>query len=198
MKPIYFDCDGVLLDWEKSFRFWAQDRLQKEISDRPQSWDLAAWLGVQEHRAKVLIHQFNHSDHFANLAPLPGAVEFLNELRSPQTSYRFEVLSSCSRDPKVIRNRRWNLGNHFGDDTFKVIECLDLGESKELSLAVRRKGVWIEDNYHGALAGHRHGHKTFMIRCPQNQQWETESVPEITWVDHITDLLSNRHISHFM
>lgn len=194
MKPIYLDCDGVLLDWERSFREWVQIRLSKEIADRPQSWNLAEWLGVSEMRAQTLIHQFNHSDLFPTLQPVAGAIEFVENLKD--YGFRMEVLSSCSRDPVVIRNRRWNLAQHFGESTFSVIECLNLGESKEPSLMVRRKGVWIEDNYPGAMAGHRQGHMTYMVRCPHNQQWEAGSIKEIVWVDNLTDLLGVR-FSHF-
>lgn len=186
MKPIYLDCDGVLLDWEAAFRVWISCRIPHKITDRPQNWDLSYWLGVSKARAMAWIHEFNHSKDFCKLAPLPGAQEFVKTWH--ECGSRIEVLTSCSRDPAVVERRKKNLSRVFGEDVFSAVECLDLGESKAPSLMYRRKGIWIEDNYHGAVAGMNLGHKTFMVRCPHNQQWEADSDRRITWVNRISDV----------
>jgi beta-phosphoglucomutase-like phosphatase (HAD superfamily) len=196
MKPVYFDCDGVLLNWEAAFRNWAMDQLGKELPKHTNSWDLHLWLGVTPPRARKLIHDFNHSEQFANIEPMPGAINLVKDLKD--TGHRMEVLTSCSRDPAVIRRRRWNLAEHFGDATFSTIECLHLHESKEPILSLMRKGIWIEDNYEGAKAGHHHGHKTYILRHPHNVASEKNSIAGITWINRLDDLMRYTVYSTFV
>jgi beta-phosphoglucomutase-like phosphatase (HAD superfamily) len=182
---IYLDCDGVLLDWEAGFRTWAIRRLRRPLIAQPKSWDLSQWLGVTPDEAKAMIHEFNHGPEFGLLTPIAWAAEAVAALAG--NGYQIHVITSCSRSAEVVMRRAENLHRYF-PNKIDTVTCLDLGESKAPYLAERGPGIWVEDNYHGALAGHDLGRKTFMLQCPHNEQWLAESVSGIDWHDNWPDL----------
>lgn len=177
---IILDCDGVLLDWESAFRRWAVTKLRRPLPAFPQSWSLASWLKVPGGEAINMIHEFNHGVHFAGLLPIDGAEIATRVLW--EMGHTLHVVTSCSRNPDVRKMRSYNLDRYF-PGRFSSLTCLNLGESKAETLTGFGPSIWVEDNYHSALHGLEAGHRSFMLRCPHNREWEADSVPEIEWHD---------------
>lgn len=182
------DCDDVLLNWLRGFRSWLlKYRGIRPDEDGPDSWSLAAWLGVTDKRAAELIAQFNDSPAFGDLAAFPDAIEAVRTLKA--SGHRLTVLTSCSDDPMVIARRTANLRDQFGD-VFNRVVCLGLGQSKRDWLDVLRTGVWIEDNYKNAMMGHEAGNKTFVMRRRHNREDERNSHRDLVWVDDWRPIIS--------
>lgn len=182
------DCDGVLLDWQRGFRSWVfRHRGVRPLTDEPQSWSLAEWLGLDEHECRTLIEQFNASQEFGQLAALPDAVDAVGRLH--RAGHRLTVLTSCSSRPEIANRRRENLRREFGQGFDRVI-CLDLHECKRTWLDVLRPGVWIEDNYRNALQGMYAGNKTFMLRRSHNRADEIAGDDRIQWIDDWRPIIS--------
>lgn len=183
------DCDDVLLDWIRGFRTWLFDTCRiKPVADAPASWSLAEWLGMRDDRCRELISEFNASEKFGQLNAIPDAVSAIGALKA--RNHRLTVLTSCSADPAIVNRRRENLDREF-DGAFDRVICLGLGELKSKWLEVLRNGIWIEDNYKNAVAGHNAGHKTIVMRRNHNREDERTSIRHITWVDDWRPILSS-------
>jgi FMN phosphatase YigB (HAD superfamily) len=183
------DCDDVLLDWIRGFRSWLFDTYRiTPTAPAPSSWSLAEWTGVTESRCRELIAEFNASERFGLLNAIPEAVSAVARLKA--RGHKLTVLTSCSADPAIVGRRRENLNREFYG-AFERVICLGLGEPKSMWLAVLRRGIWIEDNYKNALAGHNAGHETIMMRRSHNREDEFASIPHIRWVDDWRSIVSS-------
>lgn len=183
------DCDDVLLDWQQGFRSHLFNRHAiRAPAEGPSSWSLAEWLGISEQRCLDLITEFNASQQFGELAPMPGAFSAVQRLA--RQGYRLTVLTSCSDDPVIVDRRKENLRRVFGG-AFDRIICVGLLESKRTWLDVLRPGIWIEDNYRNALMGKDAGNKTFVMRRSHNRADEATSDPHLIWCDDWQPIISH-------
>lgn len=182
---VLLDCDGVLLDWEASFREWVAARLRRPIAAQPSHWDLTKWLKVDSEEADKLIRAFNRSEGFGNLAPIYGSQWALSAL--VEVGAELHVITSCSDLPNVCHARKKNLTAIFGD-VFASITCLPLHGSKVKALANHEPGaIWVEDNFTNATVGHHLGHQSFVLRYPHNAH--ADGKPGPTWCDDWPDVL---------
>ncbi len=185
---IILDCDDVLLDWIKRFRFFCMsERFLDPDEVGPGSWSMAEWLGVTEDEAFSMIQDFNASHHFAFLDAVDGAQEAIKRLSRGHTLH---VLTACAKDAETIERRELNLQREFGP-VFWTVQCLALGESKAAHLRAFDPGIWIEDNYKHAVAGVEAGHRTFLRRRPHNASLEAASIPEITWFTEWSEVVAH-------
>ena len=110
-KPIIYDCDGVLLDIIGGLRkaLWEIDGI-KTNGPVPLSYDLKEWMGVDD-QAFVIdrIQRFNsgEGEYFANLDPLPGAVDFVKAMR--ERGYEDSVLTAAGTEAKIKTGRASNV-----------------------------------------------------------------------------------------
>ena len=192
-SPVIFDCDGVLLDWERGFKHWVQEHYPayQFASEYPASWELGAWIGCGPTQAMNLIQQFNQSEAFGRLLPMPHADETLYTVyRCHQPIY---VLTSCSADPAVRRRRAENLERRFPTPIARVI-CLDLGVSKLQTLhafyTIFGECIWVEDNYENAMRGVEVGHRSFLLRRPHNREHWENGPASLNHLDNLSDLMS--------
>lgn len=188
MMTILLDCDDVLLDWVSGFRKFASRALAREIEGEPTSWSMAEWIGGSDNLVGQLIAEFNRSEAFGELEPVPGAQLVVQQMHEdPDT--RLHVITSCSTDPVTVARRRANLERHFGVHTFDSVHCLDLGESKKKLLQAWRPGaLWIDDNYKNAVLGADVGHRVMIRTRPHNQVHRANSDPRLFWFDHWSQL----------
>lgn len=184
--PIILDCDGVLLDWLRPFRRFAEARIGRDLSPSPTSNDLHDWLDVDRAEAARLVREFNYSSAFGELEPMPGAVAAVEEMWKSRRS--IVVLTSCGDSDTARIRRQRNLRRVFGH-VFDEIVCLPLYANKTRHLQSIEKGIWVEDTYSAALAGAAAGHRSFMLRQPHNEQFVSGSSGEIQWADSWADLL---------
>lgn len=185
---IILDCDDVLLDWVKRFRYFCMtERGLNPAEAGPGSWKMTDWLGVSDDEALRLIQDFNASHHFAFLDAVDGAQDAVARLARTHDLY---VLTACSTDPETVERRKQNLRVVF-DDVFSSIWCLDLGASKSQALSQFEPSIWVEDNYKHAVAGVEAGHRTFLRRRPHNLSLEAASIPEITWFTEWSEVVAH-------
>lgn len=179
--PVILDVDDVLLDWSASFLRYANWKYRaKPVKEQPDSWHLSEYFGVASEVIHEWVKDFNSSPHFCDLAALPGAKHAVSHFA--KNGHPIFAVSSCWGNMQTPILRQTNLFSHFGN-VFSEIMCLPLGADKTPYLAGIADGIWVEDNYTNAVAGHAAGHKTFMMRRPHNRSLESSSIPEIEWID---------------
>ena len=153
------DCDDVLLDWNAGFRSFLEAKGIYTDPSGPDDWDMDTWVGQ---KAFPLIQEFNASEAFSQLDPLPGAVEFVAGLQNPF------ILTACSTDPAVVARRRENIKRHFG----RVPSiCLELGASKKDVLRLFSPGTYFEDNVRHAQDGVAAGHEVVVFERSHNRKY---------------------------
>lgn len=157
------DVDGVLLDWFSQFKSFIHSKNITPTADRPSDWSLKDWL--PDHDIVGLISEFNSSEAFGDLPPLPDAMAAIPQLR--KMGYRLVAVTSCSSEHGVVQRRRENLIRHFGH--FEDIICLPLGTRKLDVLELYHPTWWVEDRFEHALEGVEAGHKAVLLNRPHNQ-----------------------------
>jgi phosphoglycolate phosphatase-like HAD superfamily hydrolase len=169
-KPIIFDCDGVLVDYVGGFRTFL-----KEVDgidthpEGPREYDMRSWVGTTDMKFVIdRIKRFNTNEggYFANLKPLPGAVDVVQRLR--EAGARESVLTQCDTNPATMKARKANLERIFGG--FENIQFVDLGGSKKAYLEAHPRSWFIEDNVVNAQLGAKTGHDTLLIEYLHNRE----------------------------
>ncbi len=183
--PFITDIDDVVLNWIDAFRPHAQKSLKRAICPKgPDSWNLAAWLGVED--ALPYINAFNASPQFGNLNPFDCARRVLPAIA--QAGHPICVITAVSDHPGITQLRIQNLHAIFGD-IFHSIDFVPLGGSKaphlqRIHTTFGGPGIWVEDNYKNARAGADIGHTTFVVRRPGNRHHEAACTDKrLTWID---------------
>ena len=195
-QPVIFDCDGVLLDWEKGFFEWMKKVHPEYIlkTPYPGHWDLHHWIGCDKEKAMFLVTKFNNSTAFGNLMPMSSAQRVVHDLHI--AGHPLYVVTSCSGEDGVRARRMQNLLVEFGR-VFQNVICLPLGLSKLDTLkafhTVLGRGIWVEDNYQNAAHGYEAGHQTFFLHRPHNAGYHglrERDGHEIKHLENIRDLVS--------
>lgn len=165
MSLILTDADGVLLDWNASFREWLSDRGYTEIRD--DVYDLHICYDIAKEEAKALIRQFNESAAICQIGPFRDSVWWVKRIHQ-ELGYRFRVITSMSLCRYAYGARQINLRNHFGDAIESLIS-LDTGAGKYDILSRQPKGLyWIEDKYENAIDGYSLGLKSILVEHNHN------------------------------
>lgn len=180
-KVILTDCDGVLLDWEYSFKVWMMHRgYEAQVSG---TYNIAEMFDITKSEKDTLVRQFNESAAIGFLPPLRDAVHYVRKLHD-EHGYVFHCLTSLSDDPSAKRLRQMNLDKVFGKGIFEVLTCADTGADKHEILEPYRNSrcVWVEDKAENAqlglemglssvLFGHDHNINS-NIGCPRVWKWK--------------------------
>jgi hypothetical protein len=174
-KVILVDCDGVLVNWNKSFHPWITSLgyTQKTHHD----YRITQRYGIDKGTADRLVSDFNHSDRIVGLDPLPDAVNVVRELHF-RHGFDFVVISSLSDDPLAGVRRKVNLYKHFGVEPWIQIRCIGCDEPKDGELE-RFKGsnfFWIEDKAENAELGLEYGLRPILLDAPYNQHLSNPKV----------------------
>jgi hypothetical protein len=187
---LYIDCDGVIVDYLPGIAEFSYAVTGYKPDPRgPKDFHFTEWLGLScDAEMMDLVRRFNGGEggHFARLPAMQGVVEVLQSIH--QTGRGIHVLSSCSRDDRVVEMRHENLMSLCGD-IFKSIICIDMHEDKSAYLSKFAHGYWVEDKFENAIKGAEQGHTSFLIRSPHNRKFEDPSTHyPFTWVDGWHDL----------
>lgn len=167
-KRIIYDCDGMLLNYIGGFRLFLKDVFGIETHpEGPRAYDMLEWIGVDDKAfVKDCIRRFNagEGEYFANLAPVPGAIEAVATLRS--LGYEDSILTQCNDDAATQLGRGANLDLHFGG--FEKIRYVPLGGSKLPYLQAAPQSWFLEDNIDNAHMGVEAGHDTILLEYLHN------------------------------
>lgn len=182
-KNFLVDSDEVLLDWITAFVEYAEVRLNKKLTYRPEFYDFDKFLNIPYNQAIELFYEFNyHSEKFETLKPMLYSKKYLPKIKD--MGFEISVISAAGNHPNVYKRRKHNLITEFGD-IFKDIICCD--GDKESHLKLYEPSYWVEDKLSNAILGHKLNHKTFIIRHSYNVKFEPNH-PELFWVDDWSDI----------
>jgi FMN phosphatase YigB (HAD superfamily) len=175
---ILTDCDGVLLDWEPTFREWMAAREYELVCSV--SYDVADRYGIEHDEARRLIKTFNESAAIGYLKPLRDAVKYVRKLHK-EYGYTFRVVTSLSEDKWAGKARRKNLKKYFGDAIESVI-CLPCGSDKDEALAPYKDSgmFFIEDKPENAEVGESLGLRSILIEHEHNKDYKGLKIVK-TW-----------------
>lgn len=180
-KVILTDCDGVLLDWEYSFKVWMMHHGYNIVKDG--EYKMNVMFGITKTKARELIRTFSESAAIGFLPPLRDAVYYVRKLHE-RHGYVFHCLTSLSNDPAAQRLRQMNLDKVFGAGVFEEVVCADTGADKhELLEPYRDSGcLWIEDKPENAVLGIEYGLKSVLMGHNHNADFSSEDIPRVwTW-----------------
>lgn len=195
MTHFIFDCDDVLLNWQSAFAEWHSVRYFRSPlrAEGPQTWCLGEWLGCDPAEARQRVAQFNASQYFGRLHPMPNAVELVYRLRF--LGHTMSVVTSCGDSAAMRRARMQNLDAVFGAEAFQAVSILGLGASKfeYLSFASRSRNpaklVFVEDNFEHARSGIVNGITSYCLRRSHNRQEEANNPDSaVIWIDDLRSL----------
>ena len=187
-KVILTDCDGVLLDWEYSFKVCMLHRGYEVVN--PGEYKMGEMFGIPQDTAKSLIRQFNESAAIGFLPPLRDAVHYVRKLHEKQ-GYVFHCLTSLSNDPNAQRLRQMNLDKVFGKGVFEVLVCADTGADKDEILEPYRNSgcIWVEDKPENAELGLQMGLKSIIMGHDHNAYYRNPSIPRVWKWEHIYNMI---------
>lgn len=181
-KTLLVDCDGVLLDWSRTFQQWMAARGLVQRAGAQGYYRVQDQFGVADGEAKKYTQLFNESAAIGFLEPFRDAVPWVQKINS-ELGYRFVVITSLSQDPFAVKLREQNLRHHFGD-VFDRVWCLDTGSDKDHALEqYKNTGLfWCEDKPENALAGLGCGLRPILMEHDHNRDCDHAAVLRVrTW-----------------
>lgn len=170
------DADDVLLDWINPFQDYLHSLGIKTNSPNLKNWDLSTWINLSNDEIRKLVHEFNNSPKFKALPAFKDAKSVIRKLAK---THNIVVITSCSRDNKIVMDRMHNLEKEFGIKFHKV-HCLNYGEDKKEYLKLYPSSLWLEDKLEGAVQGLHCNHIPKLMNRSHNQN---DHHPEVQRID---------------
>lgn len=189
-KIILTDCDGVLLDWERAFHEWMDNKGYTVV--KTGIYNINEVYDIERTLSKRLVREFNESAWMGYLKAFRDARSGVAKLY--EAGYRFHCITSLSLDKKAKRLRMQNLENVFGKGTFKELICLDTGADKDEALEPYRDSglYWLEDKTENAVTGADFGLRSILIEHAHNSDCNDERVKRLaSWEAIADEIISN-------
>lgn len=200
-KVILTDCDGVLLDWEYSFKIWMLHRGYEIV--KPAEYKMSVMYGLDHDESRKLIRQFNESAAIGFLPPLRDAVHYVRKLHE-EHGFVFHCLTSLSNDESAKTLRTMNLDKVFGSGIFERVVCADTGADKhEMLEPYKNSGcIWVEDKPENAILGHSYGLTSILFGHDHNAWFDGNvhdgntpgTIPRMWKWKHIYDKVNNEEL----
>lgn len=189
-KIILTDCDGVLLDWEKMFHLWMENKGYTVAT--PGLYKINEVYDMEKALSKRLIKEFNESAWMAFLPAFRDARSGVAKL--VEAGYKFVCITSLSLDENARRLRIENLEKVFGEGIFEEVIALDTGADKDEALEPFRNSnlYWIEDKDENAITGADFGLRSVLIEHAHNVACEDGRIARAAnWAEIADLILSN-------
>lgn len=173
-KIILTDCDGVLLDWEKMFHLWMENKGYNIAT--PGLYKINEVYDMEKALSKRLIKEFNESAWMAFLPAFRDARSGVARL--VEAGYKFVCITSLSLDENARKLRIENLEKVFGEGVFVDVIALDTGADKDEALEPFRDSdlFWIEDKDENAVTGADFGLRSILIAHAHNAELKDERI----------------------
>lgn len=167
MSILLVDCDGVLLNWEKSFDDYVSRKYGLTIVDEA-AYYLTSRYNIDGQLADVVTKDFNQSEEFANLPAFPGAIDAICDLRSRGTE--IICVTSTVAGSRTGNLRLRNLSMHFGN-AISETHLLNVDQCKRevLSKWANTGYIWVEDLPKNAIVGKELGLRSILVDAPYNR-----------------------------
>ena len=188
-KIIVVDCDGVLLDWEHSFKLWMKEKGYEAKNDV--EYSMAKCYEMEKPEMKKLIRHFNESATMCCLPPLRDAVKYVRKIHE-ELGYVFHCVTSMTLDRHANKLREQNLSNLFGETAFEKVHCLDTGADKDEALLPYLDSgcVWVEDKIKNAELGDRLGMSAVLMKHDHQNDYTNDAIPAVESWKEIYEMLS--------
>ncbi len=188
-KIIVVDCDGVLLDWEHSFKLWMKEKGYEVKNDV--EYSMAKSYEMEKPEMKKLIRHFNESATMCCLPPLRDAVKYVRKIHE-ELGYVFHCVTSMTLDRHANKLREQNLSNLFGETAFEKVQCLDTGADKDEALLPYLDSgcVWVEDKIKNAELGDRQGMSAVLMKHDHQNDYTNDAIPAVESWKEIYEMLS--------
>jgi len=188
-KIIVVDCDGVLLDWEHSFKLWMKEKGYEAKNDV--EYSMAKCYEMEKPEMKRLIRHFNESATMCCLPPLRDAVKYVRKIHE-ELGYVFHCVTSMTLDRHANKLREQNLSNLFGETAFDKVHCLDTGADKDDALLPYLDSgcIWVEDKITNAELGDRLGMSAVLMKHDHQNDYTNDAIPAVESWKEIYEMLS--------
>jgi len=188
-KIIVVDCDGVLLDWEHSFKLWMKEKGYEVKNDV--EYSMAKSYEMEKPEMKKLIRHFNESATMCCLPPLRDAVKYVRKIHE-ELGYVFHCVTSMTLDRHANKLREQNLSNLFGETAFEKVQCLDTGADKDDALLPYLDSgcIWVEDKIKNAELGDRLGMSAVLMKHDHQNDYTNDAIPAVESWKEIYEMLS--------
>ena len=188
-KIIVVDCDGVLLDWEHSFKLWMKEKGYVVKNDV--EYSMAKSYEMEKPEMKKLIRHFNESATMCCLPPLRDAVKYVRKIHE-ELGYVFHCVTSMTLDRHANKLREQNLSNLFGETAFEKVQCLDTGADKDDALLPYLDSgcIWVEDKIKNAELGDRLGMSAVLMKHDHQNDYTNDAIPAVESWKEIYEMLS--------
>ena len=188
-KIIVVDCDGVLLDWEHSFKLWMKEKGYEVKNDV--EYSMAKSYEMEKPEMKKLIRHFNESATMCCLPPLRDAVKYVRKIHE-ELGYVFHCVTSMTLDRHANKLREQNLSNLFGETAFDKVHCLDTGADKDDALLPYLDSgcIWVEDKITNAELGDRLGMSAVLMKHDHQNDYTNDAIPAVESWKEIYEMLS--------
>lgn len=189
-KIILTDCDGVLLDWERAFHSWMEDK-GYTAADKT-LYKMHTAYNIEKAESKRLIREFNESVRMLDLPAFRDARSGVARL--VEAGYKFVVITSMSLDPMAKKAREINLEAVFGEGVIEGVKTLDTGADKDDALEFFRDSglYWIEDKAENAVVGADVGLRSILIEHKHNAACNDERILRVAdWAGIADVIISN-------
>ncbi|MBV22748.1 MAG: hypothetical protein CMA53_01425 [Euryarchaeota archaeon] len=169
-KIILTDCDGVLMDWERSFDQWMINNNYSINIEYENSYNMAKKYNISEVKKRELVKYFNESSRIGWLPPLRDAIKYIKKLHE-EHGYVFHMITSLSKDQYASKLRIDNTERLFGKSAFEKYVFLDVGADKDNALKPYADSelLWVEDKHENAVTGDRLGLNSVLISHDHNK-----------------------------
>lgn len=186
---ILTDCDGVLVDWLKSFVIWMAKHGHHPVTTEP-TYDINVMYGITKKQKAEYIKMFHVSAYVGFLNPLRDAMYYVDLLHRKH-GYVFHLITSMSDDPMAKKLRIQNIENLFGKTAFERFTILGAGEDKTEALREYKDSGcwWIEDkpsnaevplendfDIYSILMKHAHNENYLSDRYSKINGWKVKTV----------------------
>ena len=181
-KIILTDCDGVILNWEKQFHRWMNDRGYNVVKSGV--YEIHDTYDIAQERAMKYVEEFNTSAYLIDLPPFKDALSGVATLK--ENGYKFIAITTVGGNYHTHYLRKINLENLFGKDTFVELHCLSESEGKKNTLErFKDSGLyWIEDLPKNAKLGADLGLRTLLIDHSYNKDFNDDRIIRVrSWKD---------------
>ena len=191
-RIILTDVDGVLLEWERHFREWMEQRGYYLKPGAEKKYSMTERYGIKTALKESLIEEFNRSAWMGIQEPMPDSQTWVKLLHAE--GWTFIPITSQTTDIPAQELRKRRLKELFGGTVFENFIILETGDHKDSALAeFHGTGLWwIEDKWTNARKGLNYGLKPLLYNHSYNQGFYDKKITRVNNWKHIYKIVSGR------
>jgi hypothetical protein len=192
-KPILYDADGVLVNWNTGFKTWMATRGYKEVTSV--HYDMSKRYNLTPEQITELIREYNCSAAVSYLFPMPGAVLINGMIR--ELGYEPYCITSFGGDTFSQLQRAELLWDYFRiEPKNTIILPMNVNKKHILSRWEGSGAPWVEDKLENALDGHALGLKAILLRSDHTKDYVSDTISVAENWFHIYDIITGEETCH--